>query len=98
MVTSSIDPTPTPLGSLHRGAAGVVVGIIESHESLGDEAQSTLARRLLEIGFIQGERYEVIGETWPGGDPMAIRIGNSTFALRRREANAVLVRVDRTSP
>jgi ferrous iron transport protein A len=83
-----------PLGNLHRGATGTVAEVVDRNESLGDEAQSTLARRLLEIGFVRGERCEVIGETWPGGDPMAVRIGNSTFALRRREANAVLVHVD----
>ena len=85
---------PLPLGSQHRGAAGTVADVVDRNESLGDEAQSTLARRLLEIGFVQGERWEVVGETWPGGDPMAVRIGNSTFALRRKEANAILVHVD----
>ena len=90
------DPaSPVPLGKLHRGAAGTVAEVVDRNESLGDEAQSTPARRLVEIGFVQGERCEVIGETWPGGDPMAVRIGNSTFALRRREANAVLVHVER---
>ena len=83
-----------PLGTLRRGATGTVAGIVDRNEHLGDEAGSTLARRLLEIGFVEGERCEVIGQTWPGGDPMAVRIGNSTFALRRREAGAVLIHVD----
>lgn len=81
------------LGSLHRGARGVVVEVVDAQIGLGDEAQSTLARRLIEIGFVPGEHYEVVAETWPGGDPMAVRIGNTIFALRRREANAILVRV-----
>jgi Fe2+ transport system protein FeoA len=33
----------------------------------------------------------VVREIWPGGDPMAVRIGASLFALRRREAQSVLV-------
>jgi ferrous iron transport protein A len=37
---------------------------------------------------------EVVEEIWPGGDPMAVRLGNTTFALRRREASAVLVKLD----
>ncbi len=86
-------PLPTPLSRLRRGAVAVVVEVIDNNQSLGDEAQSTLARRLMEIGFVAGERCEVIGETWPARDPIAVRIGNSTFALRRREASAVLVRV-----
>ena len=58
---------------------------------LGDEAQSTISRRLLELGFVAGESIEVIEEIWPGGDPLAVRLGNTTFALRRREASVVLV-------
>ena len=29
-----------------------------------------------------------------GGDPMAVRVGSTVFALRRREAQAVLVALD----
>jgi ferrous iron transport protein A len=47
--------------------------------------------RLIEIGFVPGERFEIIAESRPGGDPMAVRIGGSCFALRRREASAILV-------
>ncbi len=59
------------------------------------EAHSTVSRRLLELGFIPGEAIEVVEEIWPGGDPIAVRLGNTTFALRRREARAVMVTVDR---
>lgn len=90
-------PQTTPLSTLRRGAVGIVAQVIDRNESLGDEAQSTLARRLIEIGFVEGERCEVIGETWPTGDPMAVRIGNSTFALRRREASAVMIRTSNDS-
>jgi ferrous iron transport protein A len=50
------------------------------------------ARWLAEIGFMPGET--VTGKTrsrW-GGDPMVVRIGQSTFALRRAEAACVMVR------
>ncbi len=72
----------------------MVSGVSDDNESLGDEAQSTVSRRLLELGFVPGELVEVVAEIWPGGDPMAIRVGNTTFALRRREAGAVLVTVE----
>lgn len=86
---------PVSLATLGKGARGVVSDVTDDAQSLGDEAQSTVSRRLLELGFIPGETIEVIGEIWPGGDPMAVRLGNTTFALRRREAGAVLVAVDR---
>ena len=82
---------PVSLAALHKGDRGVVIRVHEDAQSLGDESQSTVSRRLLELGFVPGEALEVIEEVWPGGDPMAVRVGNTTFALRRREAGAVLV-------
>jgi ferrous iron transport protein A len=83
--------SPVSLASLGKGARGVIFDVRDDAQSLGDEAQSTVSRRLLELGFIAGETVEVISVVWPGGDPMAVRLGNTTFALRRREATAVLV-------
>ena len=48
--------------------------------------------RLLELGFAPGEQIRVIAESFPRGDPMAVRIGNTTFALRRHEASMIHVR------
>jgi ferrous iron transport protein A len=59
--------------------------------AMGNVEGSTMARRLLEIGFVPGESVEVLATAWPAGDPMAVRIGNAVFALRRREARAVLL-------
>ena len=77
---------PVSLSSLRKGARGTVADVCEDSQALGDEAKSTLSRRLLELGFIPGEVLEVVSEIWPGGDPMAVRLGNTVFALRRREA------------
>jgi ferrous iron transport protein A len=49
------------------------------------------ARWLEEIGFIVGERVMLMARGLPGGDPMVVRIGQSTFALRRAEAACVRV-------
>lgn len=82
---------PVALSTLRKGEAAVVVGVRDDHEDLGDEVRSTLAQRLLELGFIPGEALEVVGAIWPGDDPIAVRLGRSLFALRRREAAAVMV-------
>jgi ferrous iron transport protein A len=85
-----------PLASLHKGASGVVVAVLEGDAGIvGDEDGSTIGRRLIEIGFVPGEPVLVVEEVWPGGDPMAVRVGSTVFALRRREARAVMVSVDR---
>jgi len=49
------------------------------------------ARWLAEIGFIPGEPVTVTARSPWGGDPMVVRIGQSTFALRRAEAACVQV-------
>jgi len=47
--------------------------------------------RLLELGFVEGESLRVIAHGFPRGEPIAVRIGNTTFALNRFEADHVLV-------
>jgi Fe2+ transport system protein FeoA len=96
-----------PLGALHKGARGIVATVRDDGAALGDETGGTIVMRLIELGFVPGERIEVIGESlplyalllraiFPGwkGDPIAVRVGGSCFALRRREAAAVMANVD----
>jgi ferrous iron transport protein A len=88
-------PVALPLASLPKGTRGVVAAVSGTDgEQIGDVAGSTISRRLLEIGFLPGERIEIIEQIWPGGDPIAVRVGASIFALRRREAQAVMVHPD----
>ncbi|MET0380231.1 MAG: FeoA family protein [Spongiibacteraceae bacterium] len=47
--------------------------------------------RLIEIGFVPGERVRVIAVGHPGREPIAVRIGGTTFGLRRFEADLVQV-------
>lgn len=49
------------------------------------------ARWLEEIGFIAGEQVMLMARGLPGGDPLVVRIGQSTFALRQAEAACVRV-------
>lgn len=46
---------------------------------------------LAEIGFLPGEIVRIIARGAPGGDPLVVRIGDSTFALRKAEAACVQV-------
>jgi ferrous iron transport protein A len=47
------------------------------------------ARWLEEIGFIPGEQVVLMARAALGGDPLVVRIGQSTFALRRAEAACI---------
>lgn len=49
------------------------------------------ARELADIGFVPGEHVSILARAWPGGDPLVVRVGHSSFALRRAEAACVRV-------
>lgn len=45
---------------------------------------------LRELGFLPGEKVMLMARA-PGGDPLVVRVGSSTFALRRAEAACIEV-------
>ena len=47
--------------------------------------------RLIEMGFIEGARVEILHEGALGKDPIAVRVDSATIAIRRREAMAIVV-------
>jgi len=84
----SIAPAPLDLSALDRLALHVpaVVQQVTPPPEMPD-----WAIWLAEIGFLPGESVRVIARGAPGGDPLVVRIGDSTFALRKAEAACVQV-------
>lgn len=61
----------------------------------GDHRNSPgLRRRLAELGFLPGEKLRIVARGLMGGDPIAVRIGTGTFALRRFEAECIRVSLE----
>jgi ferrous iron transport protein A len=58
---------------------------------LNDSHNEDRARQLEEIGFLPGEQVSVMTRALPGGDPLVVRVGLSTFALRGAEARCIEV-------
>jgi Fe2+ transport system protein FeoA len=56
-----------------------------------DPVDRQLVLRLLELGFVPGERVQVVREGRHRRDPLAVRLGHTTFALRRHEAAFIQV-------
>ena len=52
----------------------------------------TIARRLRELGFVAGERVEVVATGPFGAEPLLVQIGFTRFALRRSEAARIVLR------
>jgi ferrous iron transport protein A len=79
-----------PLGLAKRGYSGVI-----QHFAAGDLGSALsaieLESRLIELGFVEGARVEVLHEGIVGRDPIAVRVENVTIAVRRREAMAIIV-------
>lgn len=48
---------------------------------------------LAEIGFIPGETVEITAFAKPGNDPLVVRIGMSSFAMRVAEAQCITVKL-----
>ena len=48
------------------------------------------AQQLAKLGFLPGEPVMLMARA-PGGDPLVVRVGASTYALRRAEAACVQV-------
>ncbi len=96
MTSSSSAATPggVALMGLHELPRGVEAEIVDLLPAAGADEQG-LRLRLLEIGFLPGEVVRVIAQGLPGADPLAVRVGHTTFALRRHEASRVRVRPGR---
>ena len=56
----------------------------------GMEGEDALVQRLMEMGLLEGEEFEVIGFA-PLGDPIEIRLRDYRLSLRRAEAARVRV-------
>jgi ferrous iron transport protein A len=46
---------------------------------------------LAELGFLPGERLKIVARGFLGREPIAVRIGTGTFALRHFEAACIRV-------
>jgi ferrous iron transport protein A len=67
-----------------------VIETVAGSDADGDE----LKRRLLEMGFVEGARVEILHEGLIGADPICIQLDEMRVALRRKEARHILIRTD----
>jgi len=79
-----------PLGLARRGYSGVVRHLAAADANSALSAIE-LESRLIELGFVEGAKVEVLHEGVVGRDPIAVRVENVTIAVRRREAMAIIV-------
>lgn len=88
--TLALTARSIPLGQASRGFRGRIDAIHVGEDAHGSAAPE-IESRLLELGFVEGAEVKVLHEGPIGRDPIAVRINDTTIALRRREAMAILV-------
>ena len=89
--------SPSPMSSLadgRRGFAGVIATVEARAGAVGGLESAELERRLLEMGFVEGARVEILHEGFIGRDPICVRLDDMRVALRRRDARGILVHPD----
>ena len=81
------------------GAKGVIIEVRAKADGEGHGVSTEeLHRRLLEFGFVEGARVELIHEGAIRRDPIAVRLDDMRVALRRRDAEDVRLLLDRPRP
>jgi ferrous iron transport protein A len=86
----TLTPTLMTLDALAVGKSGTVVHVAADVPGQLDDGVD-LARRLMELGFVPGEPIRMLKRGMPGGEPLAVKVGNATFALRRFEAARISI-------
>ena len=82
----TLAPSLTTLDALPAGQSATVIHLAPPAQQGGFDVQ----RRLMELGFVPGERIRMLKRGLPGG-PVAVKVGESTFALRKFEAALVSI-------
>lgn len=80
------------LSQCRKGDRGTITRV--GKPSDGDEFAQELERRLLEMGLVEGAKFEILHEGLIGRDPMALKVEEMRVALRRREAGNLAVRLE----
>ncbi len=79
-------PEAIKLADLPTGSEARVVSV-----GGADAASLELGRRLAELGFLPGEKLRIVARGFLSREPLAVRIGTGTFALRLFEAACIRV-------
>lgn len=90
VVGGSLPSSVVALNTLALHQQARVVDLLAADEEVDD----SLLLRLMEIGFLPGEPVRIVATGFPGADPLAVRVGQVTFALRSYEAAKVMVRLE----
>jgi len=87
---NAVSDIQIPLDHMIKGSSGKIARLTGENDD--SETQDRI-NRLREIGFAEGLTIELLHQSPFGKDPIAVRVGAMTIALRRSEANLVKVQI-----
>jgi ferrous iron transport protein A len=85
----TLAPTLTTLDALKTGQSATVI-TLAPNATADRDGGIDVSRRLMELGFVPGEKIRMLKRGLPGS-PIAVKVGQSTFALRRFEAALISI-------
>lgn len=80
------------LSEARVGQRGVIASVGAHCHHQAEDVE--LERRLLELGFVEGARVELLHEGLFGRDPIAMKVDDMRVALRRREAASLTLELE----
>jgi len=83
---ATCSPSSTTLDKLPVRTKAIIADI-----KPGSHDGGALKRRLMELGFVPGEQVQVLRRVFAGRGPLAVRVGTSTFAVRKLESSLIEV-------
>jgi ferrous iron transport protein A len=84
-MSNSSTAVTTTLDRMQVGESALVFDV-SGKDSPKQSHLADISRRLKELGFVRGEEVTILHKGYFGGEPLAVRVGQSTFALRNFEA------------
>ena len=72
---------PFTLNALPAGRSATIAGLL---------TKGSMRRRLLDLGFVQGNSIEALYKS-PAGDPTAYLVCGTVIALRGEDADSILI-------
>ncbi|MBC7437199.1 MAG: ferrous iron transport protein A [Bdellovibrionales bacterium] len=85
-----MNTTATPL-TLTELANGMGATVVRINDHANAQVDANMTARLGELGFLPGERVSVLRRGPGGREPLAVQVGDTVFALRKIEADCILV-------
>jgi ferrous iron transport protein A len=84
------------LSDLKKGQAAIMTGF-DSSKCPNSHFADNLRDRLMEMGFEINREIEVLQKGLIFGDPIAVKIGHMTIAIRKSEAKAITIKLESIS-